>query len=194
MIRAGKKEKRKVIDILSQSFDDNGSVNYVVKQGSNRQDHIRQLIDYSFNMCNSFGDVWLSHDEQACALVLYPDKKRTTLFSILWDIDLALSVVGLTRILKILKRESRIKAFHPEGPFAYLWFIGVHPKKQHHGIGSQLLIDVIHESWIQGRPIYLETSVKRNLPWYSKYGFETYQTLELDYKLNLLRRSNEQDY
>ena len=190
MIRAGRKEKKLVVDILAKSFEDNGSVNYVIKEEGDKLEHVRQLIDYSFDVCNAFGDVWLSHDENACALVLYPDKKRITFNSILWDVDLALSVIGLTRVAKVLKRESKIKAFHPEAPFAYLWFIGVLPKKQHHGIGSQLLEDVIHESWVQGRPIYLETSVNKNLPWYSRFGFETYQTIDFDFKLFMLRRNN----
>jgi ribosomal protein S18 acetylase RimI-like enzyme len=187
MIRAGKKEKKLVIDILSKSFENNESVNFVVGQGSNRLDHIRQLISYSFNVCNAFGDIWISRDELACAMVLYPDKKRTTINSILWDIDLALSVIGLTRVGKILKKESKIKSLHPKEPFAYLWFIGVLPKKQNQGIGSQLLEDVIHESWVQGRAVCLETSVERNLPWYSSHGFRIYNTLELDYKLHMLR-------
>lgn len=187
MIRAGKKEKSLIVDILAQSFDDNGSVNYVVRQGSNRQQRIRTLLDYSFNICHKFGDVWLSQNEHACALVLYPDKKRTTLFSILWDVNLVLSAVGITRARKILKREAKIKALHPKESFSYLWFIGVRRKMQNQGIGSQLLDDIIHESWVQRRDIYLETSVERNLPWYKKHGFSIYNTVALDYKLYMLR-------
>lgn len=190
MKRASVNQKSLVVDILSKSFDDNKSVNYVVKNDLNRQARIRGLMDYSFNICNAFGDVWISDDGQACALVVYPDKKRSTLTSTLWDAKLALSVIGLSRVGKALGRESKIKAFHPKEPFAYLWFIGVATENQNHGKGSRLLEEIIQDSETKGRSIYLETSVDRNLPWYKKHGFEVFQTLELGYSLYMLRRQH----
>lgn len=188
MKRADINQKSLVVDILSMSFDDNKSVNYVVKQDSNRQARIRGLMEYSFDICNAFGDVWMANDDQACALVLYPDKKRSTLNAILWDAKLALSVIGLSRVSQVLSRESKIKSFHPKERFTYLWFIGVTPELQNKGKGSQLLHEIINESESQGRPIYLETSVDRNLPWYQKFDFEVFQELNLTYRLYMLRR------
>lgn len=82
-------DKLLVVDILSKAFDTNRSVNYVVRQDQNRQKRIRRLMSYSFNVCRAFGEVWISDDDQACALILHPDKKKTSLGSILWDIKLA---------------------------------------------------------------------------------------------------------
>jgi ribosomal protein S18 acetylase RimI-like enzyme len=188
MKRADLRQKSIVVDILSRSFDDNKSVNYVVKQDGRRRDRIRGLMDYSFKVCNAFGEVWMSDDEQACALVLYPDRKRSTLDAILWDAKLALSVIGLTRVGQVLSREARIKSFHPKDRFCYLWFIGVPPEQQGTGKGSKLLDEVIRESEKDGRAIYLETSVERNIPWYKKHGFEIFQTLDLTYRLFMMRR------
>lgn len=191
MKRVDSTQKSLVVDILAKSFDDNKSVNYVVKQDANRQARVRGLMDYSFNVCHAFGDVWMSDDDQACALVLYPDRKRTTLSAISWDATLALSVISLGRIGQVLGRESKIKAYHPKGPFSYLWFIGVQPNEQNKGKGSRLLDEIIHESEEHSRPIYLETSVDRNLSWYKEHGFEIFQTLDLTYRLYMLRRVNE---
>lgn len=190
MKRAGVDQKSLVVDILVKSFDDNKSVNYVVKQDRNREARIRGLMDYSFDVCNAFGDVWISDGAQACALVLHPDKKRSTFSSILWDARLAINVIGLNRISRILSRESKIKSFHPKERFSYLWFIGVSPEFQNAGKGSQLLNEIIRDSNAEGRPIYLETSVDRNIPWYEKHGFEIFQSLDLSYKLYMLRRNN----
>ena len=190
MKRVDASHKSLVVDILTKSFDDNRSVNYVVKQGEKRQERIRGLMNYSFDVCNAFGDVWMTDDDQACALVLYPDKKRSTLSTILWDAKLALSVIGLTRVGQVLSRESKIKSFHPNEQFSYLWFIGVSPELQNKGKGSQLLEEIIHESDANGRSIYLETSVDRNLPWYKKHGFEIFHSLDLTYKLYMLRRES----
>src|SRR6266487_1233517 len=142
MRRARANQKPIIIDILSKSFDDNKSVNYVVKQDHKKEQRIRGLMDYSFNVCTSFGDVWISDDAQACALILFPDKKRTSLNTILWDIKLAFSVIGLDRVGKVLGRESKIKAYHPKEPFSYLWFIGVNPEVQNNGKGTKLLREI----------------------------------------------------
>jgi len=77
MKKAEYNDKDLIVDILTKSFETNQSVNYIVKQDSKRLSRIRSLMDYSFEVCHSFGDVFLSDDNKACALVLYPDKKRT---------------------------------------------------------------------------------------------------------------------
>jgi ribosomal protein S18 acetylase RimI-like enzyme len=190
VIRRGtENDKQLVIDILQKAFDDNKSVNYVVRQDDNRLARIRGLMEYSFNICNAFGEVWISEDNQACALILFPDKKRTSFRTLLWDLKLALSVIGIDRVNAVLKRESMIKSNHPKSPIAYLWFIGVNPKLQSKGIGSSFIREVIAECERKKRPIYLETSMERNIPFYKKFGFEIFQSLNLSYTLYQLRRA-----
>ena len=188
MKRVDTNQKSLVVDILAKSFDDNRSVNYVVKQDEARKKRIRGLMEYSFNICQAFGDVWIDDNNQACALVLYPDQKRITFSAVLWDAKLALSVIGMNRVAQTLSREAKIKSFHPNDQFSYLWFIGVSPEFQNKGKGSQLLEEIIQISEVKERPIFLETSVQRNIPWYKKHGFEIFQTLDLGYTLYMLRR------
>lgn len=165
-------DKKIVIDILTKSFDTNQSVNFIIKQDQNRIHRIRALMDYSFDMCFSFGEVFLSDDKNACALILFPDKKRTTIKSIIWDIKLIWNSVGVANIGKALKRESEIKKMHPDELMYYLWFIGVNPDSQHKGIGTRLLNDISEDSTLTNRSIFLETSTVRNLPWYKKMALK----------------------
>lgn len=188
MKRATINQKSLVVNILSSSFDNNKSVNFVVKQDKDREKRVNGLMEYSFDVCYSFGQVWISEDDQACALILLPDKKRTNLNAIVWDARLALSVIGINRIGPVLSRESKIKSFHPKEPFSYLWFIGVKPELQNKGKGSLLLKEIIEESNREDRAVYLETSVERNLSWYNNHGFEVFQTLDFGYSLYMLRR------
>lgn len=188
MIKAAYNDKNRVVDILTNSFETNQSVNYIVKQDKKRVKRIRSLMDYSFEVCYSYGEVFLSDDKKACALILFPDKKKTTLRSILLDLKLILSCVGLSNIRKTLTRESKIKAIQSKELMYYLWFIGVDPKHQNSGIGTELLEDVIKDSNLMERPIYLETSTLKNLPWYKKYGFDIYNELDLSYKLFFLKK------
>ena len=182
-------DKKLIVNILSNSFDSNQSVNYIVKQDKKRVKRIRSLMDYSFEVCAMFGKVLLSDDRKACALVLYPDRKRTTLKSIWLDLKLIFNCIGLSNVFKAMDRESKIKKIQPKERMCYLWFIGVNPIYQGSGIGSKLLREIIEESEMEDRTIYLETSTMKNLPWYKKFGFEVYNKLELDYTLYFLKRT-----
>jgi ribosomal protein S18 acetylase RimI-like enzyme len=188
MIKAEVVDKTTVINVLISSFEDNQSVNFIVRQDEKRARRIQALMDYSYEICSLFGEVWLSDDKNACALILYPQQKRITLKSIWLDIKLIVLAVGLSGISKALKREGKIKKLQPRENIAYLWFIGVDPELQHKGIGSKLMKEVIAHSNRKYLPVYLETSTLRNIPWYESLGFQTYNQLELGYTLFFLKR------
>jgi len=187
MIKANYDDKKLVIDILTKSFESNKSVNYIVKQDINRIRRIKALMDYSFEVCYEFGEVFLSDDKKACALVLFPDQKRTTLKSMLLDLKLIFACVGISNIGKALSRESKIKQLQPKEPMFYIWFIGVDPAYQNSGIGSKLLNELLEESKRKQRRVFLETSTAKNIPWYQRFGFKIYDELDLSYKLVFLR-------
>ncbi|HRK52781.1 MAG TPA: GNAT family N-acetyltransferase [Cyclobacteriaceae bacterium] len=180
--------KELVLRILSDSFDDNKSVNYVIKQDQRRKERIRLLVEYSFNLCLNFGDIWISDDQKGCALIMIPDRKRFSFRSILWDIKLAFGAIGIRRVIAVMNREAKVKAHHPKNNVCYLWFIGVEPNHQNEGVGSRLLSEIIEKYEQDGLPIYLETSVDRNIPWYTRFGFEIFQSNEFTYTLYSLRR------
>jgi GNAT superfamily N-acetyltransferase len=186
MVKATNSDKQLVLNILTASFKTNLSVNYIIKKDNKQTKRIRALMDYSFEICQKFGDVLISRDRYACALILYPDRKKTTLQTILLDLELIFKCVGFQNIKKTLKRESLIKKARPKAAVTYLWFIGVAPEKQGYGIGSRLLTEIIENSRRKNRPVYLETSTLMNLPWYQKFGFRVYHEENIDYKLYFL--------
>jgi len=188
MIKANYSDKERIVDILAASFNDNKSVNYIIKQGKGRKRRIKNLMEYSFDMCWSFGDIFLSENKKACALLLLPDKKRTSLTTIVGDIKLVTSCIGVSNLFKAMKRESAIKRLHPEELMYYLWFIGVDPMEQHQGIGSALMQDIIKESVTMKRSVYLETSTLKNIPWYETFGFTIYNELDLGYRLYFMKK------
>jgi N-acetylglutamate synthase-like GNAT family acetyltransferase len=188
MRKANYQDKPLIVDILTQSFESNQSVNYVVNQNGKRINRIQALMDYSFEVCKLFGDVFISDDRKACALIMYPDKKKTSLKAIMLDIKLIIQCVGIKNIKKTLNREALIKKIQPKELMTYLWFIGVKPKDQNKGFGSNMLQSIIDYSVQSNRPIYLETSTVRNLLWYKRFGFEIYNEQDLSYRLYFLKR------
>lgn len=190
MKKAHYNDREVIVDILTQSFQTNQSVNYIVQQDEKKIERIKALMDYSFEICYNYGEVFLSDDNKACALVLYPDKKNTSLKTILLDIKLILNSVGVMNIKKALRRESMIKNIQPKVPMYYLWFIGVRPENQGAGIGTRFINEILEHSKEKGRPVYLETSTLKNIPWYKRFSFEIYSELDLGYKLFFLKRAS----
>lgn len=178
--------KEEVIRILSAAFDDNKSVNYVVKQGPKRKKRVKKLIEYSYNVCIKYGEVYLSEDTNAAVLLLRSDKKK---FTPMLDLRLAISVITLPRVFKVMDREAKIKNRSPKEPYLYLWFIGVDPEYQRSGIGTKLLTEVLKYSEKQGLPVCLETSALSNVPWYEKHKFKIYDSIEdFGFKLAMMIR------
>lgn len=188
MHKAVRSDKNLVVDILVHSFADNKSIKYIVKQDKRREIRLRKLMAYSFELCYRFGEIYLTEDKKACALIVFPHQKKTSIASVWLDLDLAFSVIGLSNLKKVLKRESKIKQLYPKTPFYYLWFIGVNPADQHKGIGKRLLIELLKKAETDGLPVYLETSTSNNVPWYEKHGFVTYNTLDFGYELFCMRK------
>ena len=188
MISADYNDKNLVVDILTKSFEDNKSVNYFVKQDKKRNQRIKKLMEYSFEMCFLFGEVFLSEDKKGCALIMLLDKKKTTLKTIMLDVNLILSSIGLLNIKKTLDRESKIKEFQSDKLIYYLWYIGVDPKEQNKGIGAALMKGILQRSENKNRPIYLETSTLKNIPWYEKFGFKIYHEMDFGYPLFFMKK------
>src|SRR5665647_2128310 len=188
MLRAEYKDKERIVEILAESFNNNQSVNYIIKQDKKRNQRIRKLMEYSFEVFYLFGDVFLSDDRKGCALILLPDKKRTNLKSILLDVKLIITCTGLANLAKAMSRESKIKKLHPKELMYYIWFIGVDKKEQNKGIGTALLKEVINQSISMNRSVYLETSTLKNIPWYEKFGFKIYNELDLGNRLYFMKK------
>lgn len=187
MIEATPKYRKRIVDIIANSFDDNKSTNYTIKQDAKRKQRLYKLVEYSVFQGEAFGKIFMSEDKNAACIILFPDKKKTTIKSFIWDIKLIFKAIGLSNVKAVLKRERLLKKNHPKTPFYHLWYIGVDPKHQNKGIGSKLLKNVL-ESCLD-KPVYLETSVNANLRWYYNYGFEIIDTLDLGYKLYVLKKN-----
>jgi hypothetical protein len=188
MVKANYSDKKLVTDLLSRAFDTNVSVNFLVKQDSKRQARIRFLMDYAFETCMATGEVLWSDDKKACALIQYPDQKKTSAKSIWLNLQLLFKSIGLLRMGQILNREKVLKKNAPPASALYLWFIGVDPSAQGKGVGSAFVQEIIDKSVAMQRPIYLETSMVQNVPFYQKLGFEKYDEIREPHTLFFIRR------
>lgn len=87
---------------------------------------------------------------------------------ILADLARANGRVGLRRSILA---ESQMQAHHPEAPHLYLYLIGVIPTCRERGIGRTLLKAGLRRADREGVGVFLETSMERNIAFYSRRGF-----------------------
>lgn len=183
-------DKSRIIDILCESFYDNKSVNFVVKQDHKKDKRLRVLMEYSYFIGENFGKIYLNDDKSACAILIDPSKKKTTFKSIVWDIKLLISCIGIANVSNVMKREKEIKKNHPTIDFIHLWYIGVSTNNQGKGIGTSLMNEIIQDYKKKNQPIYLETSTTKNFPFYERLGFEKVAEIDtLGYPLMMYLKS-----
>lgn len=187
MRHATRLDKDLVVSILTDSFIDNKSVNYLIPNDRKHKQRVRALMDYSFEICYEFGKVLITDGSQGVALICFNESKKTTLKSLLCEAKLILNGIGISNISKAIAREKKISEHYPPDPIYYLWFIAVSPEHQGKGIGTKFLTEIEYDATAMKRPIYLETSTLRNLPFYNKLGLEEYAILDFGYPLHLLR-------
>ncbi len=84
-----------------------------------------------------------------------------------------LRATGLARFGRLQAIRADMDRHHPmERRHAYLWFLGVSPALQGHGLGSRLLAVAATRLDAEGLPAYLETGTTRNVALYRRHGFE----------------------
>lgn len=186
---AGREDKDLILDILTSAFAENASINYLIPDGGDRIGRIRHLVSYSFELCLLFGKAFVSDNGKGCALIVFPDRKRTTIRTLYLEAKLIGKAIGVGNIIRALRREILLARHQPDHPIYHLWFVGVYPMYQERGTGSVLLSEIMADAKGMGYPVYLETSTLSNLPWYEKFGLSVYGEIQLAYKLFLL--SNE---
>lgn len=175
MRRAVKSDEKRVVDILTQSFESNPSVLWVVKKDRKLKKRIKELCRYSFNTALRRQGVWLSSNRNGVALCYPYNAKKDGFADYLSQISLVLRAVGLKRVPMVLKRESYIKQHRPaDGNFLYFWFLGVLPGHQDGKAARELKEHILNLSSKSSLPIYLETSVEKNRRVYQRFGFEVY--------------------
>jgi ribosomal protein S18 acetylase RimI-like enzyme len=82
-----------------------------------------------------------------------------------------------TRCLRGLALLNAVERHHPREPHYYLFALGTDPAFQGRGIGAALLAPILAKSDVERLPAYLESSNKRNVPFYQRNGFRVLQEI-----------------
>jgi GNAT superfamily N-acetyltransferase len=82
-------------------------------------------------------------------------------------------LTGWARFNRLLILREVMDKHHPmDRPHDYLWFLGVTPEAQGHGVGSRLIKSRTDHLDAIGRPAFLETATEPNVRLYTRHGFK----------------------
>jgi len=175
MRKATWSDREKVVNIIAESFEGNPSVNWVIKNDSKRIKRIKILAEYAFSNVQRRGGVYLSSNEEGVILFYKDNEYKEGIADYIDQAKLAIGAVGLNRVGSILNRESYKKKIRPaDGEFIYCWFYGVKDIARGKGAAIELKNYIFSEADRKQLPIYLETSLPKNLIAYKRYGFEIF--------------------
>lgn len=88
-------------------------------------------------------------------------------------------MVGQERAEEISGALASLLALRPAQPFAYLQLLAVHPEAQGRGFGRRVLAPGLAAADEVGLGTHLETTNRRNVPFYESLGFEVTGSIRL---------------
>ncbi|TCI92249.1 GNAT family N-acetyltransferase [Tenacibaculum sp. M341] len=192
MYKATKDDKAIVAKILCSAFEPiliPNSINFVVKQDHKRSKRMKVLMEYLFDTTLLYGDVFLSNSKTTCVLIQYPHKKKMNFTHVLSDLKLAFQCIGLSNVLKVLKREKSLRKHHLKQPHIHPIIFATLPSEQNKGQGSMLINELIKLFEGNKLPVIIETTLDENIRLYQKFGFEIIKkTKDLNYPLIFLKK------
>jgi GNAT superfamily N-acetyltransferase len=167
-------DKNLAIRILSEAFDTNNSVNWIVGNRLGREKRIYYLMEYAFEYSLYNHLAFINDTNSAIALCLRPAIAKHSFKTFLLMVLLPFRVMGLSKTLKLTNREKYIHSHHPGDDYLNIWFICVDPQVQGKGNGGELLKRILNFAEKNHLTSHLETSNTKNLPFYKKHGFELF--------------------
>ncbi len=183
MLLVEKKHKKKITQIITEAFEANPSVNWVVKNDHKKEQRIRALAEYSFDTAFRRNGVFVSDNLEGVALCYKYNFRKESLADYYAQLKLLFKSIGVTRVFEVLNRQAYISKHRPkDGYFLYFWFFGVSNKGRGSHAAKQLKDEIFNLSKETNLPIYLETSVEKNKKVYERYGFDTYHVWHYEKK------------
>lgn len=176
MRKAINSDEKLVTEIISESFYYNPSVLSVIKNDDKtKKQRIAGLAKYVFKTAFRRDGVFISGDQKGTAICYKYNNKKESLSDYWNQLILVITAIGISRIIKVLKREAYIKKMRPRsGEYLYFWFFGVIKDGQGKGAAKELWDAILLEAKNKDIPVFLETSVEKNKTVYERYGFEVY--------------------
>lgn len=161
---------------LGEAFADYPATRHTV----DAEDHARRVTGVEELLLTRVGleagEVWVADDGDAVAVWTTP--RHANAGAVFAEIGPRLAELAGDRIGAQATMEGALAPHRPTSPVWFLATVGVADGRRGSGLGSAVLRPGIEAAAKDGVPAFLETSDRRNLPFYARLGFEV--TAEVD--------------
>lgn len=176
--RAGPEDAPRIARLFAAAFRHDPVFNWLSRAGAARGEAMQRFFLWALReRTMPHGETWISRDGYGAAAWIPPYTKAgpVTLRDELRALPVIWGLTGLMRLARGAAMASAIERAHPKEPHFYLAFIGVAPRFQGAGLGTQLLKETLGRVDAAGAPAYLENSHMRNIALYERFGFRVIQ-------------------
>lgn len=180
MIRtATSNDRSAAVKVLAASFDANPAVNDAIIADEKRNQRLIALMEYIFDTGFARVGVYVTEDVSGVVVLYDPVSAPSAWSDTFRQLKLVHRSIGWSRLRYATRKDKKMAAFRPSTPHLYLQMIGISPHAQGKGIGSALINFIQEKSRSEKKPVYLETSVRKNVDMYLRKGF----TVHGDWKI-----------
>ncbi len=160
-----------VSQTLAAAFQDDPVFTWIVPNSEARRTH---LPGWFAVVVGALVDHRASHQTDSCtaaALWVPPEAEPMTTAQSDRLIEVT-AAVGADEVGRLGVLMEEMESCHPHEPHHYLWFLGVTPDNQGHGLGTRLLAAYLSVLDEHGQSAYLEATSPDNRRLYERHGFE----------------------
>ena len=191
IIEIKKQHIKKTAEVLTLSFKDDPIFRYIFKSPEKYQRIAPWMFATWVRWTVLYGKGWMTEDGNAIVLMRSPQKANMSLWSMIragmLPTPVKLGIGAFKRfyfeIVAMLDKKHAV--IMGNEPHWYGWMIGVDPGRQHKGIGLQLMNHCFKLADEMRLPIYLETSVEKNVSLYNYKDFKVKDKGTIAGKFNL---------
>ena len=172
MYMASAADIQPVAAALAKAFHDDPLTSWMFPDEASRPKRLTGLFSLLMRKQHLVhGEVWTLDGHPGAALWDPPDKWKLPVRDQILSLPSFLRVLG-GRTVVAMQSLAQVEKVHPREPHWYLAVLGTEPAMQGKGIGSSLMQPVLERCDSEGLPAYLESSKEKNIPFYSRHGFE----------------------
>jgi ribosomal protein S18 acetylase RimI-like enzyme len=191
IIEIKRQDIKRAAEVLTLSFQDDPIFQYIFRSPEKYHQSAPWMFATWVRWTVLYGKGWITEDGSAIALMRSPGKANMSLWSMInagmlpTPIKLGFSAFKRFYFEIVAMLDKKHALIMGNEPHLYGWMIGVNPGKQHKGIGLQLMNHCFKLADEKQLPIYLETSVEKNVSLYNYKDFKIKDTGNIAGKFNL---------
>ena len=183
MRKATRNDKKRVVQILCESFENNPHFKYLIGERKRKKHKLKLLASYAYGFGMRRNGVFISDNEQGVTIILQSHQLKSGVFDYFCQLTLLFNVFDHRQLFSQIRLEQTIQAIRPrQGNFIYVWFLGVSNEGRGSHAAREMQKFIFQYADSQNLILLLETTELRNKIIYNRLGIREYFQLQLPAK------------